>query len=195
MNNRVYQIKNKKEVNNTKNHLHIFILKFFIVVIVFSFGTLIIRKNVLIKNTIYTKLYKNNISFAYIKNLYNKYIGNILPLQNTLKEKQVFKEKLEYKELSKYDNGIKLTLSESYSIPIIMGGIVIFSGEKENFGNTIIIQQSNGINTWYGNLSNTNMKLYDVVEDNQIIGEAKNNELYMLFEKDGEYIDYKEVLK
>ena len=36
MNNRVYQIRNKKEVNNTKNHLHIFILKFFIVVIVFG---------------------------------------------------------------------------------------------------------------------------------------------------------------
>ena len=73
--------------------------------------------------------------------------------------------------------------------------VVIFSGEKEGIGKTVIIQQSDGIDVWYGNLSNTTMKLYDYVEDNSIIGEAKNNELYMIFQKDGVEIDYKEVLK
>ena len=195
MNNNLNRSRCKKENNSIKNKLHIYILKFFVVIVVFGFGTLIIKKNASIKNIVYNEVYNSNISFAYIKNIYNKYIGNVLPFKNVLKEKKVFKEKLIYNSLSKYDNGIKLILNDSYSIPIIKGGIVIFTGEKENFKNTVIIQQSDGINVWYGNLSNSNMKLYDIVEDNQIVGEANNNELYLLFEKDGEYIDYKEVLK
>ena len=62
-------------------------------------------------------------------------------------------------------------------------------------GNTIIVQQSDGIDTWYGNLSNINLKLYDYIEDNSIIGEAKNNELYLMFQKDGVDVSYKDVLK
>ena len=60
---------------------------------------------------------------------------------------------------------------------------------------TIIIQQSDGIDVWYSNLSNKNVNLYDYVEDNQVIGEAKDNTLYMQFQKDGVEIDYKEVIK
>lgn len=39
------------------------------------------------------------------------------------------------------------------------------------------------------------MKLYDYVEDNAVVGEAKNNELYLIFQKDGVEIDSSEVLK
>ena len=74
-------------------------------------------------------------------------------------------------------------------------GYVMGRGEKEGIGKTVIIQQSDGIDVWYGNLSTTTMKLYDYVEDNAIIGEAKENKLYMIFQKDGVEIDYKEVLK
>ena len=107
----------------------------------------------------------------------------------------MFNEKLKYKSISKYNKGVKLTLSNNYAIPIIKGGIVIFSGEKEGLGKTIIIQQSDGIDVWYSNLANTTMKLYDYVEDNAVVGEAKNNELYLIFQKDGVEIDSSEVLK
>ena len=194
MNNRLYQLK-KKQNKKENNKLYFYIFKFFAVIIIFVFGSLLIRKNTNFKALVLNKVYKNNISFAYIKNVYNKYIGNILPFQNILKEKKVFSEKLEYNSLSKYDNGIKLTLNDSYLVPIIKEGIVVFIGEKENYGNTVIVSQTDGINTWYGNLSNVNVKLYDNVETNSILGEVKNNELYMLFERGGAYIDYKEVLK
>ena len=104
------------------------------------------------------------------------------PFQNIFEDKKVFNEKLKYKSISKYNKGVKLTLSDNYAIPIIKGGIVIFSGEKEGLGKTIIIQQSDGIDVWYSNLANTTMKLYDYVEDNAVVGEAKNNELYLIFQ-------------
>ena len=136
-----------------------------------------------------------NFSFSYFKNIYNKYVGNIIPFQNIFEDKKVFNEKLKYKSISKYNKGVKLTLNDNYAIPIIKGGIVIFSGEKEGLGKTIIIQQSDGIDVWYSNLDNTTMKLYDYVEDNAVVGEAKNNELYLIFQKDGVEIDSSEVLK
>lgn len=187
--------KNIKEETNKKNPFKCFIFKTFLVLIIFGISTFLVRNNANIKNIIYNHVYNTHFSFASFKNLYNKYVGNVIPFQNIFETKKVFNEKLEYKSLSKYNKGVKLTLSDNYAIPIIKGGIVIFSGEKEGIGKTVIIQQSDGIDVWYGNLSNTTMKLYDYVEDNAIIGEAKDNELYMIFQKDGVEIDYKEVLK
>ena len=152
-------------------------------------------KDLKLKNIIYNKVYNTNFSFSYFKNIYNKYVGNIIPFQNIFEDKKVFNEKLKYKSISKYNKGVKLTLNDNYAIPIIKGGIVIFSGEKEGLGKTIIIQQSDGIDVWYSNLANTTMKLYDYVEDNAVVGEAKNNELYLIFQKDGVEIDSSEVLK
>lgn len=188
------RIKNKNKKEKT-NKINIFFLKLFLVAIIFSIFTISIKKDTKLKTTIYNKVYNSNFSFAVFKNIYNTYIGNVIPFQNIFNEKKVFDEKLEYKSLSKYNKGVKLTLNPNYPIPIIKDGIVVFVGEKEKLGKTVIIQGSDGIDIWYGNLSNTNMKLYDYVEKNSIIGEAKNNELYMIFQKDGVEIDYNKILK
>ena len=191
------RIKNKQDnQNNTKknNKIKIFLIKTFMILIIFIISYFISGKNPKIKNMIYQKIYNSNFSFASVKKVYNEHIGNVLPFQNLFETKEVFSEKLSYKSLSKYNKGVKLTLSENYLIPCIKGGIVIFSGKKDDL-DAIIIQQSDGIDVWYSNLSNKNVKLYDYVEDNQIIGEAKDNTLYLLFQKDGVEIDYKEVIK
>ena len=185
--------KNKKDEKNN-NKFNLFLIKFFIIILSFSLLSISIKKDVKLKNIIYNKVYKSNFSFAYFKNIYNKNIGNIIPFQNIFKEKKVFNEKLEYEKLSRYNKGVKLKLSNNYAIPIIKDGIVIFVGDKD-IGKTVIIQGSDGIDIWYSNLSNINVKLYDYVEENSIIGEAKNNELYLLFQKDGVEIDYNKVLK
>lgn len=193
------RIRNKSNKNIKKevkpNKFKFFVFKFFTVLLVFCFASLACAKDIKIKNIIYNKVYNTNFSFSYFKNIYTKYIGNIIPFQNIFEDKKVFNEKLKYKSISKYNKGVKLTLSDNYAIPIIKGGIVIFSGEKDELGKTIIIQQSDGIDVWYSNLANTTMKLYDYVDDNAIVGEAKNNELYLIFQKDGVEIDSSEVLK
>ena len=180
--------------DTSSSNFNLFLIKFFIIILVVTLLTLVNQRDIRIKNTIYNKVYNSNFSFTYFKSIYNKYVGNVIPFQNIFKKEKVFKEKLTYNSLSKYNKGVKLTLDDNYPIPIIKGGIVTFVGTKNKM-NTVIIKGSDDIDIWYLNLSNTNMKLYDYVEDNSIVGEAKNNELYMLFYKDGVEIDYKEVLK
>lgn len=188
------RIKNKKSPKQN-NKCNFFIVKFFIIFLLFIFMSILVNNDIKVKNIIYSKVYNNNFSFAQFKNIYNKYIGNIIPFQNIFKTKKVFNEKLEYMNLSKYNNGVKLTLKDGYAIPAIKSGIVIFVGNKKDLGKTVIINQSDGIDVWYSNLSNTTMKLYDYVEDNSIVGEAKNNTLYLNFKKDGIDVDYKNILK
>ena len=198
-----YRIKNKKKSKSLEENKHNFmpILRRFIfkclIVSILTLTCLILsKKSVLAKNIIYNKVYDSYISFPKIKKIYNKYLGNILPFENINIEKPVFNnETIKYKEKSAYDSGVKLILENNYVIPIINDGMVIFIGEKENLGKTLIIEDSNKINYIYGNLENINVKLYDYVNKGDLLGSSKDNTLYLLFEKDGKYLDYKEFIK
>lgn len=165
------------------------------VIIIIMFGSLISLKNESIKANIYNDIYSKNISFAKIRKIYNNKVGSIIPFENVIKEKKVFNEKLKYNDLNTFDQGIKLSLDDNYSIPILKDGIVIFIGNKDNLNRTVIIEDDQGIDYYYGNLEEVNVKTYDYVSKNNYLGTAHDNTLYLLFSKDGKYLDYKEFLK
>lgn len=187
-------MKNNKSKRKKESKIKYVIFKILLISIIFLLCYLIANKNPNIKTKIYNNVYNSNINFASIKKTYNKYLGNVIPFQNNFSEKKVFEEKLTYNKLSRYNKGVKLTVSDNYLVPAIKGGIVIFDGEKDGL-NTLIIQQPDKIDVVYQNFSNKNVKLYDYVADNEILGEVKNNTLYLTFKKDGVEIDYKEVIK
>ena len=70
----------------------------------------------------------------------------------------------------------------------------ILIGLKDNLGNTIIVEQVDGIETIYSNIDLLNYKLYDYVEKGELIGETINKNLILQFQKNGEYLDYKEII-
>ena len=78
-------------------------------------------------------------------------------------------------------------------MPLLESGVVVYIGEKESLGHTIIVEQVDGIDTYYSNI-NSNIKLYDYVEKGELLGEAKDNTLFLTFQKNGEYLDYKEFI-
>ena len=169
------------------------IFRVLIAILLVLFGSLISYKSSKIKSTIYNNIYTNSISFSKIKKLYNNYVGTVIPFQDILDE-DVFNEKIRYKDLNIYNKGIKLSLDNDYSIPIIKGGIVIYIGNKEDLNKTVIIEDEDGIDYIYGNLDKVNVKIYDYVKDNNLLGTASNNTLYLLFQKGDEYLDYKKFL-
>ena len=78
--------------------------------------------------------------------------------------------------------------------PVLESGIVIFIGERDGYGNTVVIEQIDGIDVYYSNISTDGVTLYDYVEKGSLLGEAKDKTLYLVFQKDGEYLDYKEYI-
>ena len=103
------------------------------------------------------------------------------------------KEELKYKSKEQYEEGVKLKVEKNYLVPILDSGMVVYVGEKENYGDVVIIQQVDGTDVWYSNLGSINVKLYDYVEKGSLIGEV-NNDLYMIFSKDGNYLNYEEYI-
>ncbi len=152
---------------------------------------IMIKQNVEFKTKFYKYVYDTNFSFATINNWYQSKFGSPIPFKDLIKDSTpVFKEKLKYNESSKYKDGVKLEVGSNYLVPSLEKGIVIFIGEKEDYGNTVIVQQQNGIDVWYSNLESISVELYDYIDSGILIGEV-NNDLYLKFISNGEVIDYK----
>ena len=106
----------------------------------------------------------------------------------------VFNETLKYSDQTLYKDGVALTVENNYLVPILENGMVIFVGEKEGYNKTVIVEQVDGLEIWYGNLENINVNLYDYVEKGNLIGEITDNTLYLVYKKDGEVIKYDDRL-
>ena len=172
-----------------------FINKTLLTILIFLIGMILVKKDSKYKNIIITNEYEKSFKFTKIKNLYEKYFGNVLSVDKILaEEKSVFSEKLNYKKENTYKDGVVLTVDDNYMVPVLESGIVVYIGDKEGYGSTIIVEQVNGINTYYSNINPSNIKLYDYVEKGKLLGEVKTNKLYLLFEKDGKFIDYKKYI-
>lgn len=174
-----------------------FLNRILITILLFISALIFIKNSPENKIFIYENVFSKNFKFAKINSLYKKYLGDIIPFQSIIKNNNmpVFSSKLKYDEISKYIDGARLKVESDYLVPIQNSGVVVFIGEKENYGNTIIIQQTNGIDMWYGNIKNSSVKMYDYVEKGMLLGEVNGNELYLLFQKEGKFLDYKKHIK
>lgn len=164
-----------------------------LITIILTLLTLItLKQNEKWKKTFHKYVLEKNISFASINKMYEDKFGSALPFKNLLSNntEKVFEEKLSYKEASKYLEGAKLTVSTNYLVPALETGMVVFVGEKEKYGNCIIIEGTDGVEVWYGNLAKTSVKVYDFIEKGSYLGETSKNTLYLLFKKDGKTLDY-----
>ncbi|MBQ8192930.1 MAG: M23 family metallopeptidase [Bacilli bacterium] len=187
-------IKNKNTcINNSNKKIKKSLIKTSIVVILFLSLAIAYKSNDYLKDKIVKYIYTEDISFSKINKFYNKYLGGLLPLKNNINTEEVFNESLKYDDLSIYYDGVKLTVSENYLVPSLKEGMVVFVGEKENYGNTIIIEDLDGVDIWYGNVNSTSLKLYDYIEEGALIGEVTSN-LYLVFSKEDKYLNYEEYI-
>ncbi|MDD4188244.1 MAG: M23 family metallopeptidase [Bacilli bacterium] len=134
-------------------------------------------------------VYDKSLNFSNFTKIYNKYFGKVLPEAEDL---VVNKSTLTYSDVNAYHNGA--VLSDVKSVSPFKSGIVVFIGEKDNYGNTIIIQGMDGIDYWYGNVTDISIKLYDYVESDMVIANATSNKLYVLFMKNGEVLNFEEFI-
>lgn len=169
--------------------------KSMITIIIFLIGMISIKSHPNLKDMLQKNIYEKNIKFTKSKNFYEKYFGDILSLDKVIKEEQpVFNEKLSFEKSESYKDGVKLKVADKYMVPTLESGIVVFIGEKEKYGTTVIIEQVGGIDTFYSNINVGNIKLYDYIEKGELLGETKDTNLYLVFQKNGEYLDYQKYI-
>ena len=187
----INNFKNKKRtVKINKNKLNIFITKFMLAIIFFLVS--IIYTNFSDKNLLLYKEYvfTESLPFTKIKGWYEDLFGEVLPEGDNTQT--VFNDKLIYKEISDYYDGEKLVVNTNTLVNNLTSGVVVFVGNKENYGNTVIIQGIDEADIWYGNLENVSVNLYDYIEAGTVIGETIDDSLYLVIKKDNEFIKYED---
>lgn len=187
-------IKYKKREQKKENNYIFYINKFLIVVLITIITLILLKSSTSFKSNFYKYVYEENISFASINSLYKKYFGSPIPFSDLIEEnaQATFKEQLTYEAKEDYLDGVSLSVSANYMVPSLESGMVIFVGEKENYGNTVIIEQVNGVEVWYSNIT-TSLKIYDYIEKGTLVGEA-NQKLYLTFKKEGTVLNYEDYI-
>ena len=185
-----------KKSNSNKGVISKLFSKFLICLLLFISLLVFIKFDKNNKQIVYKYLYENKISLSTVNAWYKKHFGDITPFQDLVKDKTklVFNDKLDYKELSVYKDGVRLDVDKNYLVPVIESGIVVFVGNKDDYGKTVIIEQTDGVSVWYGNIDNINVSLYDYVSKGEYLGEV-NDSFYMVFQKEGKYLKYEDYLK
>jgi stage IV sporulation protein FA len=186
---------NKKGSNNKR--LSIYFSKILLSIIFFLISIIYIKINPTNHDNYANLFFSDSISFARINSWYQKYFGSVVPITDVTEKntEAVFSESLNYETMDNFLNGKILSVSNNYMVPTIESGVVVFMGEKEGYGNTLIIQGSDGVDIWYGNVITDNINLYDYIKKGTFIGPTKSTNLYLVFMKDNNFISYEEYFK
>lgn len=168
--------------------------KFLVCLVILLLILITLKASPSLRENLYKYVFQNHFSFAEVNTFYEKVFGSSLPLTGTENTALVSSSKIEYDSIKDYKDGALLKVSSNYVIPVIKSGIVIFAGEKEGYGNTVIIQQGDGIEVWYGNIKEIKVSMYDYLKSGDILGEANGEKMYLVFTKEGENLDYKKYI-
>jgi stage IV sporulation protein FA len=191
----INKITHRNNYKKSNKYIRNLITRILISLIIFISIGIIIKIDIRNKDYINKYIYNDSIKFTKINNWYQNKFGKLIP-KNTINTELVFKNDNIYKNnYEKYYDGIKINDLKDNPVSILYGGIVVYIGNKDNYNNTVIIQGNDGIDYWYGNIENINVNLYDYLDKDTIIGNAKDDYIYLVLEKEGKYLNYEEYLK
>lgn len=97
-------------------------------------------------------------------------------------------------------NGTGITISPNGTTEVssIREGVVIFAGNDQEMGNTVIVQHPDNSKSTYGYLNSMNVHLYQFIDKDQSIGtfhaSEESDTIFFSIEKDRQYIDPIQVI-
>ena len=163
-----------------------------LIAIIFVLGSIIFTNISDENKELYQKyVLKDSLEFTKINELYQSLFGSV---DITNKDAEVVFGNINYTNIEPFKNGAKLTVGMNEVVNVITSGIVVFIGEKDDLGNTIIIQGNDGVDIWYSNITDTDIKVYDYLESGNILGTSNSDDIYITISKDGEFMSYEEYM-
>ncbi|MCM3587674.1 M23 family metallopeptidase [Mesobacillus maritimus] len=101
------------------------------------------------------------------------------------------------------DNGQKITIETGKDAPVeaMSEGLVRFVGTKEGFGKTVIIQHADKSESWYGNLADFDVNVYEYISKGASVGTAsaanddEKGSFYFAIKKGDDFVDPIGVIK
>lgn len=161
------------------------------------------------------KAMDKDFKFATVSNWYEDKFGKPLALLPFSEEDQAGKkeeaENTSAVEVSgkllenfqKNGQGIMIETQKGAPVQVINDGFVTFAGVKDGLGKTVIIQHSDASETWYGNLEEIKVKLYEYIDKRTVVGtvsastgdDKTKGKYYFAIKKDDDFIDPIQVIR
>lgn len=147
-----------------------------------------INKDTFFSKTYLQNVFSKNINFLKISDLYTGIFNQFSSIDKT--EQSSF-SLIEVLKKEKYKNGIYLFTNQEvvYSFE---DGVVINKGKSKELGNFVVVQSINNREITYGNLLTVDVKIYEFVKKDDIIGSSIKEEegycFYVAMKKE-EYLD------
>lgn len=142
------------------------------------------------KNSVKHYVFETDFNFSKINAIYQKYILDLKKETDKVTTLVSKNKEIDYKEEIEENDGVTLLVGENYAIKALESGLVTQIEEDK-----IKVQQSNGIDVIYSNVIINDIKIYDYIEKNTLIGTSKTDRFHLSFYKNGEVIDYKPYIK
>lgn len=156
-----------------------------------------------------TDIMEKEFQFAAVGEWYEKTFGKPLSLLPERPKDDIATDDANYavpangqilETFSPDSEGIILQTKSNEEVAAVLDGTVIFAGTKEDNGKMVIVQHADGSESWYGELSEIFVKVYDQVEAGQALGIVKSTgaetgEFYFALKKDERFIDPVQVIK
>lgn len=151
-------------------------------------------------------------NFAFVSEWYEDQFGTPLAfLPSTQEDNQTEDQDLQQYALSASgriledfdENGQRIAIETGIdtSVQAMNEGRVIFIGEKDGFGNTVVIQHSDNSESWYGNLKEVDVSIYEEIQKGGKVGAASSYEedetlglFYFAIVKDDDFINPIQVI-
>ncbi len=103
----------------------------------------------------------------------------------------------------KNGQGIMIETGKGTPVQTIKDGFVHFAGVKEGLGKTVIVEHYDGTETWYGNLDNIKVNIYDTIEKRSVVGtvsassgeDKTKGQYYFAVKKGDDFIDPIKVIR
>ena len=169
-----------------------------LITIIFVLGSLIYTKISTSNKELYQKyVLSDSLAFTKINKVFDKYLGKTDILNNKTPNEEndtsVFNS-INYSNIEAYKNGFKLSVNAGDVVNVITSGIVVYNGDKDDLGSTIIIQGNDGVDIWYSNITDADIKVYDYIESGAILGVSSSDFIILTILKDGKYLTYEEYM-
>ena len=169
-----------------------------LITIIFVLGSLIYTKISTSNKELYQKyVLSDSLAFTKINKVFDKYLGKTDILNNKTSnvenDTSVFNS-INYSNIEAYKNGFKLSVNAGDVVNVITSGIVVYNGDKDDLGSTIIIQGNDGVDIWYSNITDADIKVYDYIESGAILGVSSSDYIILTILKDGKYLTYEEYM-
>ncbi|MDN4526238.1 M23 family metallopeptidase [Fictibacillus fluitans] len=157
------------------------------------------------------KMYHSEFQFAAAQKWYEHQFGKplaLLPDKQAEPQKELSATKKTedyavpasgkvYQSFEANGKGIMVETGKSTRVDTVKEGYVTFIGKKDKLGKTVILQHSNGEESWYGHLDSidADVKLYSYMERKKPLGkvspseDGKTGKFYFAIKKGNAFID------